>query len=980
MSSTASPSFVPSPTEAAERARLLAPRRLAAVRATGLLAGAANPVLDRYSRLAARLLGVPVALVSLIDDEAQHFPGMAGLDGEPAVRRRLPVAYSLCRHVAASGAPLIVNDAREHPVHRTNLAVTELSAVAYAGVPLTTAAGDTLGALCAIDVAPRAWAPAEIEGLRDLARMAVAELETAVAFDGTTRPKADDAHAVLHRIRCRGDRLMAWVVGFHSLLALALAPAAGTWREAAVAVAAAGGGFALLAWRRPGRLVTRAWAGLALQAFCALHIYQMGGLAEMHFFFFTATTAMIVYMDPRAIWPGVLAIIAQHSLFAWWHNAGAHPGGHPFFEHRHVSLLKIGFHFGIALLQTGVASYCGELLRRRAVRDAEQHRLLHAETMALEAHVAARDEAAERLAASETRFRTVVESVDQGLLISDADERIVYANARAAEIAGRPVAELVGGVERELLAAAGEREAFVAARARQLAGEGGRYELQLARADGSRVWVEVGGVPFRDAAGAVVGTIGVLADISARKAMEAELTRQAFEDALTGLANRARFQAAAERALAAAGGAAGGTAGGAARPRVPAVLLVDLDDFKTVNDSLGHAAGDELLVLVARRLLDATRGSDMVARLGGDEFAILLGGVRADAEATRVAERVVASLAAPYVVGGRELRLGGSVGIALGHAGEAANDLLRNADLALYRAKGRGRGRWELFAPELHAAAVERLALEAELRRAIDRGELALHYQPIVQLRGGRTCGVEALVRWRHPERGLVPPSSFIPVAEATGLIAPLGRWVLREACRAAAGWATPHPGAPGAAPPSVAVNVSARQLAGADFVAEVAAALRDARLCPGRLVLEVTESVLLDDLDAALARLEAVRALGVRLALDDFGTGYSSLAYLQRLPVDLLKIDRTFTAGVTADGKRGTLARTILTLAGTLGLRTVAEGVETPEQHAELVALGCDLGQGYLYARPMDREALAALLAAEAEGAPAPAAVGEAA
>jgi diguanylate cyclase (GGDEF)-like protein/PAS domain S-box-containing protein len=742
---------------------------------------------------------------------------------------------------------------------------------------------------------------------------------------------------VFAEIDRRGDRWMAVFLALHAVLAVALAPLHGTWHATAATVVLAAGGFAVCLWRRPGTLLTRAVAGVALQAFCVLHVFQMRGLAEMHFFYFTATTAMVIYQDRRAIWPGVAAIIAQHSLFAHWHNAGLHPGGQPFFEPDRVTLLKITFHFGIILVQAAVASHWAEVLRRRTLRDADASRRLHAQT--------------EALVASERRFRTVVESIDQGLLITDEGDRIVYANSRAARITGYAPEELVGRVGYEILVPVEERPAFLARMAERLAGAEDRYELALVRKDGTRVWTENGGVPFRDAAGAVVGTIGVIADITARKALEAELTRRAFVDPLTGLANRPRFR---ERVLAAQ------TRAGAAR--VPAVLFVDLDEFKTVNDSLGHAAGDALLATVAERLLGATRGSDTVARLGGDEFAILLTAVPDDEAAAVAAARVVAAVAAPVALCGREIRVTASVGIAVARGGESPDDLLRNADLALYRAKERGKGRFECFAPAMHAAAVERLELEADLRRALADGELMLHYQPVVDLASGHAVGAEALARWRHPERGLVPPGVFVPVAEATDLIVPLSRWALAEACAAAARWPGEEPG--GAPPLSIAVNVSGRHLQRAGFVEDVAAALRTSGLAPRRLVLEVTESVLLADLDTAVGRLEALRALGVRVALDDFGTGYSSLAYLERLPVDVLKIDRAFTADITAGGKRAALARAVVTIADTLGLRTVAEGVETAAQRAELSALGCALGQGYLFARPLDDGALRALLA----------------
>jgi diguanylate cyclase (GGDEF)-like protein/PAS domain S-box-containing protein len=491
------------------------------------------------------------------------------------------------------------------------------------------------------------------------------------------------------------------------------------------------------------------------------------------------------------------------------------------------------------------------------------------------------------------------------------------------------------------------------------------YEYRVYAADGSVRWLHDRGQMVRDDDGRALVWQGVMVDITPRKSLEAELTRQASHDGLTGLANRTRLRARMERALTVA--APGST---------PAVLLIDLDDFKRVNDSLGHAAGDRLLEMVADRLLGATRGSDTVARLGGDEFAVLLS-VRRSSEVTLVADRIVAALTTAFLVDGREIRVGASVGVATAVGGETPDDLLRNADLALYRAKGTGKGRHAIFAPEMHRAAVTRLALEAELRWAISNGELRLQYQPIVDLATGAVAAAEALVRWQHPDRGMLPPGEFIPLAEATELVVPLGRWVLHTACRAAAAWPAGRGDAADAGGVPVSVNVSVRQLQRAGFVEDVAEALRGSGLPARRLTLEVTESVLLADLDTALMRLEALRALGVRVALDDFGTGYSSLAYLQRLPVDVLKIDRAFTADVTAGGKRAALARAVVTLADTLGLRTVAEGVETAEQHAELRALGCGFAQGYLYARPLDLDAFEEFLAADGRASAAPRATG---
>jgi diguanylate cyclase (GGDEF)-like protein len=450
----------------------------------------------------------------------------------------------------------------------------------------------------------------------------------------------------------------------------------------------------------------------------------------------------------------------------------------------------------------------------------------------------------------------------------------------------------------------------------------------------------------------------------------AAYAHQALHDPLTGLPNRARLH---ERLAHALGGA---------HPERVSVLVLDLDGFKRVNDSLGHPAGDTLLVQVAQRLLAATRGSDTVARLGGDEFAVLLDNARQPHDAVGVAERVLDALRTPFLLAGpdgggsAEAVVGTSVGIARGapHGARAAGDaasavdaLLRDADLAMYRAKASGKGRYTFFEPSMHAEAVSRLELEADLRAALARGEFRLVYQPIVALADGRIEGVEALARWDHPLRGTVSPADFIPLAEETGIIVPLGRWVLGEACRQARAWADAGLGdAPGAAL-TVTVNVSGRQVYDPAFVDDVRAALAAAGVDPRRLVLELTESVMIDRPELALERFTALKAVGVRLAIDDFGTGYSALSYLQRFPIDVLKIDRSFVDGLRKGGPQGSLARTIVALGQALSLRTVAEGIEDAAQRAALHEVGCPLGQGFLFARPLEPAAVAALLDAGA-------------
>jgi diguanylate cyclase (GGDEF)-like protein len=437
------------------------------------------------------------------------------------------------------------------------------------------------------------------------------------------------------------------------------------------------------------------------------------------------------------------------------------------------------------------------------------------------------------------------------------------------------------------------------------------------------------------------------ASVALAAAKTANSIRHAFNDSLTGLPNRALLLDRLELAL-----------GRAEREDQPvSVLFLDLDGFKVVNDSLGHVAGDRLLIDVARRLSDCLRRGDTAARIGGDEFAILLGDIGDPDRARRVAERVIAALGEPFTVLGREVFVSASIGIAYGR--NDAENLLRNADVAMYRAKRSGEGgAYAIFEPSMHAAVVERLDIEADLRRAIERDELVLHYQPIVELASGRVVGLEALVRWAHPRRGLVMPFEFIPLAEETRLIVDIGRWVVQEACRQAAQWRDD----PQTGRPWVSLNLSGLQLLDDGLDAEVAAALVKSGLDPAGLTLEITETVLVQDVAAAVDRLERLRALGVSIAIDDFGTGYSSLRYIRRFPADVLKIAKPFVDGLH-DETDAALVRTIIALADSLGLRTVAEGVEDPEQLVRLCDLGCTLGQGYLFARPLAPEDVTGLL-----------------
>ncbi|MGZ9159719.1 MAG: putative bifunctional diguanylate cyclase/phosphodiesterase [Candidatus Limnocylindrales bacterium] len=434
--------------------------------------------------------------------------------------------------------------------------------------------------------------------------------------------------------------------------------------------------------------------------------------------------------------------------------------------------------------------------------------------------------------------------------------------------------------------------------------------------------------------------------------LKEELRHQAYHDPLTGLANRSMFSERVEAHLA-----------------VPetghdtTVLFLDLDDFKIVNDTLGHAAGDRLLAAVAERIRGCVRADDLAARLGGDEFAVLLVDESGMDRAMAVAQRIIDALQLPFLIAGQDISVGGSIGIAVAHGmGESAGEMLRNADVAMYTAKAGGKGRAAVFDPTMHAAIVARHALSAELSKSLSRGELAVVYQPIVRLATMQTIGVEALVRWRHPTRGLVLPDEFIPLAEESGLILPLSRWVLSEACLQTASWERRL-----ALPDGffVSVNLSPLQVQQPEFTAEVESIMAATTLAPSRLVLELTETAMFQDTEATILKFEALRARGVRVALDDFGTGYSSLGYLRRFPIDIIKIARDFVVPSDHDDSEWAFAHAIVALGQTLGLRIVAEGIEETAQADRLRQLGCDYGQGFHFARPVDAAGLSAHLLA---------------
>ena len=552
---------------------------------------------------------------------------------------------------------------------------------------------------------------------------------------------------------------------------------------------------------------------------------------------------------------------------------------------------------------------------------------------------------------SEARFRALVQNSSDAILLVDRLASVTYQSPSADRMFGYADEALVGhSIEdlchpEDLLRVQSGLTDVLAS-----PGLTRRLELRLRRRGGG--WLDAEAVVNNlQADPNVRATVVTIRDVSERKQFEMQLTHQAFHDELTGLANRALFIDRVAHAL-------------ARRERdgtTLAVLLLDLDDFKTVNDGLGHAAGDSMLRAVAERLAAFVRPGDTTARLGGDEFAMVLVDLPDAEAAVHAVERIITVLAEPLQIEGKEMFVQASIGLAFaGEAQVTPAQLLRNADAAMYVVKTDGKGRYAIYEPHMHAAALNRLDLRADLQRALDNGEFALHYQPIVSMTTGAVVGVEALVRWQHPTRGLVAPDQFIPLAEETGLVVPLGLWVLEQACRQVAAWSTVSPEL------SVSVNVSQRQLRRGEFGAEVGAVLASTGIEPSRIALEITESAIMADVGSTIERLHALKSLGVRVAVDDFGTGYSSFSWLRQLPVDVLKIDKEFVDELGRRDRGGFLVAAIIDLAHNLGLRTVAEGIERPTQLARLKDLRCDLGQGYHVGRPMPPEQVIDLLAVE--------------
>ena len=557
-----------------------------------------------------------------------------------------------------------------------------------------------------------------------------------------------------------------------------------------------------------------------------------------------------------------------------------------------------------------------------------------------------RKQGEQALRTSEERYRRIVETTRDGVWMLDAGHRTTFVNGRMAEMLGHEVDEMLGTTLFDHMHAedrALARGTFVR---RAAAGED-QHDYRFRRKDGTELWALVSTRSLLDDDDSFAGALAMVSDITARKRAEQQLAHQALHDPLTGLPNRALLFDRLDQ----------GIRRSERSDRRLAVLFLDLDRFKVVNDGLGHSAGDQLLVAVAHRLRSAARPMDTVARFGGDEFVVLCEDLPDEDAASALAERLATTIRQPVSVGEREVTVTVSTGIATAKGrGAEPEALLRDADAAMYQAKERGRARHEVFDAVMRNRVVERLETEGALRRALERGELRLVYQPEVSLRDGSVTGVEALLRWEHPERGLLGPEAFISLAEETGLIVPIGSWVLVEACRRLQQWQADHAQLSSLV---VWVNLSARQLAEPDLTDVVAKSLAEAGLDPAHLGLELTESAVMQDTEAVGVTLARLKALGVQVAVDDFGTGFSSMNYLKQFPVDILKVDRSFVAGLGRDPGDSAIVAAVIGLAQSLGLAAIAEGVETFEQLAALHALGCDRAQGYYFSRPQPAAAM---------------------
>ena len=606
-------------------------------------------------------------------------------------------------------------------------------------------------------------------------------------------------------------------------------------------------------------------------------------------------------------------------------------------------LLRIRNQLQLQTAQKKILKFNTELEQRIQKRTAQ----LELANQELQSEVKERSELAKLLQESEEKLESILNSLEEVVWSVDVEtSKLLFLNPAAEEVYGRPVGDLLNNPNLRLESIHPEDRNRVESSLASPTNQSNDLEYRIVQPSGEVRWVWERSRLIYDDAGAINRRDGIISDVTERKKIEAELSYEAKHDSLTNLPNRAAFIERIEQAL-------------AQSQRDPqylfAVLFIDLDRFKIVNDSLGHQVGDELLISVAQILTDCSRQRDFVARLGGDEFTILLHKIETIEEGNAIAERINQQLAAPFYLQGHTVFTSASIGIVEANSKyQDIAEILRDADLAMYRAKSLGKARHEVFHPEMYAETKELLETENDLRKAIIQNQLVLHYQPIISLKTDTLYGFEALVRWQHPTKGLVYPDKFIHVAEETGLIVPIGEWVLKEACQQMYRWQSKHRSAVDL---KISVNLASSQIKDPDFLMTLDKILSHTRFSGHSLHLEITETTLMDYQPETINLFEQIRARGIRLNIDDFGTGYSSLQYLKRFPINMLKIDRSFVKGMLDDRENFEIVKMIITLSRTLKISIVAEGIENLKQLKVLQALNCELGQGYLFSKALDQE-----------------------
>ncbi|MGI4978659.1 MAG: sensor domain-containing phosphodiesterase [Janthinobacterium lividum] len=833
--------------------------RLASVLNAGILDTPPDHRFDAITRLAARMLDVPQALVTLIDASRQWVKSGCG---PVAVGSVLARDVAFCAHtIMTPGQVLVVEDASADARFRDNPMASGPGAIRfYAGAPLLDADGHALGALCVLDTRPRGFSAEDEATLRDLALgvSALIELERSSAALRRDRERFRHAVELNRQVPWQTDaqgRVIEVGEGWPTLFGQSCADALnGGWRKA---IHPDDQAWVVDAWQR---------AVAEEEAFDVECRYLMA-----------------------------------NGGFRWFRALGA--------LSRDAIGVPAGW-FGT------VEDIHDRKLAERALRESEEH---HRYSVEVSPQIPWTADPGGQLEEVSPKL-SLLTGLDEAAILRDGWAQFTHPEDQP-------------GVWHRWARSAETGEPY-------------DVEYRIRVADGSYCWFHVRAFARRTGDGRIMRWYGTAEDITGRRADQARISHMALHDGLTGLANRAMFQERMQQELARVG-----------RGAQLAVLCVDLDDFKAINDRHGHAEGDRLLRQVAERLGACLRETDVVARFGSDEFVVIQTALDQPENAAALARRIIEVVGRPYELGGRAVAVGATVGVSVApQDGSSAERLFQSADMALSRAKAEGRGGFRFFEQGMHEQQQARGEMLAELRHAVSRGEMAVHFQPLVDVGSGRIASFEALLRWEHPVLGAVSPTLFVPLAEETGLIRAIGEWVAREACRAAATW----PDGIG-----VAVNLSPVQLRDAELPQRLAAIAREAGLAPARLELEVTESMMLDDREGASRMLEAFHALGMSIAMDDFGTGYSSLRYLHTFRFDKLKIDQSFVGRLTDSEESRAIVRAVLSLSRDLGLRTVAEGVETAAQLEQLRAYGCDLVQGFLFSRAVPGSEVAGLIRA---------------